>query len=210
VATGDLVVKAAYRPELKAAAAARSFVRKVLRSWQRAGLWAGDDVLVDDAVLLTSELVTNAVLHAGTPVQLTCRCAADAIEISVLDFLPAQRIADDAPGAAAAAERTSGRGLQLPAKLASAWGVTYAADTKSVWFRMGMPARRAPGAAVPAPAPPRTELPVPAAAGEPLTASAEREDIAVLAPDLALALGSSAGAGDWQLFSRSEPDPSRR
>ena len=54
----------------------------------------GQDALVDDAVLLTSELVTNAVLHAGTPVQVTCRLLGDepggAVEIAVLDRQPAQ------------------------------------------------------------------------------------------------------------------------
>jgi len=63
----DLVAAAAFEPEPTAAAAARRFVRETLNSWQL----SGRDDIVADAVLLTSELVTNAVVHAGTSVQLT-------------------------------------------------------------------------------------------------------------------------------------------
>ena len=110
------------------------------------------EALVDDAVLLTSELVTNAVLHAGTPVQVTCRLLADAsiggvsrdldgwaVEIAVLDRRPALLRTDVPRSAAEAAERVNGRGLLLPAELASAWGVTYARAAKAVWFRMALP-----------------------------------------------------------------------
>ncbi len=133
---------AAYQPELAAAAAARRFVRDTLRLWDLTGRSARQDELVDDAVLLTSELVTNAVLHAGTPVQVTCRLVGDqpdaAVEIAVLDRRPAQLHPDVPHTAAEAAERTSGRGLQLPSELASAWGVTYARAAKAVWFRLGL------------------------------------------------------------------------
>ena len=132
---------AAYQPEAAAAAAARRFVRDTLRLWDLTGRSARQDALVDDAVLLTSELVTNAVLHAGTPVQVTCRLLRGqrdaAVEIAVLDRRPAQLHPDLPHTAAEAAERTSGRGLQLPAELASAWGVTYARAAKAVWFRLG-------------------------------------------------------------------------
>src|SRR5258708_37502606 len=66
------VASAAYQPEPKAAAAARRFVRDTLQAWVVTGAADGHG-LVDDAVLLTSELVTNAVVHAGTPGQGTCR-----------------------------------------------------------------------------------------------------------------------------------------
>jgi anti-sigma regulatory factor (Ser/Thr protein kinase) len=141
-ARDDLVATAAYQPEPAAAAAARRFVRDTLRLWDLTGRSARQDALVDDAVLLTSELVTNAVLHAGTPVQVTCRLLGDqpdaAVEIAVLDRGPAQLHPDLPRTAAEAAERTSGRGLQLPYELASAWGVTYARAAKAVWFRLGL------------------------------------------------------------------------
>jgi len=137
-ARDDLVATAAYQPEPAAAAAARRFVRDTLRTWQVAGQSVSQDELVDDAVLLTSELVTNAVVHAGTPVQVTCRLAHGAVEVVVLDRHPVQLIPDREQGESVAAERTSGRGLMLPSELASSWGVTYARTAKAVWFRLGI------------------------------------------------------------------------
>jgi anti-sigma regulatory factor (Ser/Thr protein kinase) len=134
----DLVASAAYQPEPTAAAAARRFVRDTLQAWVVTGAAADGHGLVDDAVLLTSELVTNAVVHAGTPVQVTCRLAAGAVEVVVRDGHPARLVpeaADDGPGPT---ERTGGRGLLLPAALASAWGVAYGRTSKAVWFRLGL------------------------------------------------------------------------
>src|SRR5580698_9726126 len=126
------------RDDLVAAAAARRFVRDTLRTWQVVGRSASQDELVDDAVLLTSELVTNAVVHAGTPVQVTCRLAHGAVEVVVLDRHPVQLVPDREPRDSSGAERTSGRGLMLPSELASSWGVTYARTAKAVWFRLGI------------------------------------------------------------------------
>jgi serine phosphatase RsbU (regulator of sigma subunit)/anti-sigma regulatory factor (Ser/Thr protein kinase) len=142
----DLVASAAYLPEPAAVAAARKFVRDTLRSWlDTAPGAAADGGLVDDAVLLTSELVTNAVVHAGTQVQVTCKLAAGAVEVVVRDSHPARMVPGPAPDDTAAAERTGGRGLLLPSALAAAWGVSYGTDAKAVWFRMGLPG--APGGA---------------------------------------------------------------
>ena len=128
----NLVAAADFDPEPSAAAAARRFVRETLIS---SGLPVDHDA-ISDAVLLTSELVTNAVVHAGTPVQLTCRLNGTNIEVSVLDRHPA-RVIPDPPGATAVVDRPSGRGLLLPAALSASWGVTYAASAKAVWFRLG-------------------------------------------------------------------------
>jgi serine phosphatase RsbU (regulator of sigma subunit)/anti-sigma regulatory factor (Ser/Thr protein kinase) len=128
----NLVAAADFDPEPSAAAAARRFVRETLLS----GGLSGDDDLVSDAVLLASELVTNAVVHAGTPVQLTCRISGTNIEVSVLDRHPA-RVIPEPPVATAVVDRPSGRGLLLPAALSASWGVTYAAAAKAVWFRLG-------------------------------------------------------------------------
>ena len=158
-ARDDLVATAAYQPVPAAAAAARHFVRDTLRSWELTGRSEEQDALVDDAVLLTSELVTNAVLHAGTPVQVTCRIVGDepdgAVEIAVLDRRPGQLRPDLPHSPAEAAERTNGRGLQLPAQLASAWGVTYAGTAKAVWFRISLagPGRAGPSCAAEASVP---------------------------------------------------------
>ncbi len=128
----NLVAAADFDPEPAAAAAARRFVRETLIS----GGMSHDDDLVTDAVLLASELVTNAVVHAGTPVQLTCRVDGTNVEVSVLDRHPA-RVIPEPPAATAVVDRPSGRGLLLPAALSSSWGVTYAASAKAIWFRLG-------------------------------------------------------------------------
>ena len=114
----DLVASAAYLPEPAAVAAARKFVRDTLCSWLDAGPSAAaeaaaDGGLVDDAVLLTSELVTNAVVHAGTQVQVTCKLAAGTVEIVVRDSHPARMVPGPAPDDTVPAERTGGRGLLL-------------------------------------------------------------------------------------------------
>ena len=127
----DLVAAATYDPELAAVPAARRFVRETLRSWQLLGC---DDLLAD-AELLTSELVTNAVLHAQTPVHLTCRADGSEVEVSVLDRQPGRTI-PDGPGRIADAHRAAGRGLVLLAALSSSWGVTYAPAAKAAWFRL--------------------------------------------------------------------------
>jgi serine phosphatase RsbU (regulator of sigma subunit)/anti-sigma regulatory factor (Ser/Thr protein kinase) len=128
----DLSAEAVFEPEPTAVAAARRFVQNTLISW---GL-SNRDELVTDAVLLASELVTNAIVHAGTPVKLSCRLDGTNVQVSVLDRHPA-RVIPDPPGAAAEVDRLSGRGLVLPAALSSSWGVTYAPAAKVIWFRLG-------------------------------------------------------------------------
>ncbi len=117
-------------------------------------------VLVDDAVLLVSELVTNAVVHAGTPVQVTCKLAASGVEVVVRDSHPAKMVPGPARDEQRPAERTSGRGLLLPSALASAWGVSYGARSKAVWFRMAPIGQNADGTGPGAdPEPPETAVP---------------------------------------------------
>ncbi|GAU69980.1 putative manganese-dependent protein phosphatase [Streptomyces sp. NBRC 110611] len=62
----------------QAAAAARRFVRESFAHWAAQRLPGAEgltDRLADEALLLVSELVTNAVVHAGTTVELRCRLA---------------------------------------------------------------------------------------------------------------------------------------
>ena len=56
----------AFLPVPRAISALRRFVADTLRSW-------GEDLLVPDAVLVTSELATNAVNHADTPFHASVR-----------------------------------------------------------------------------------------------------------------------------------------
>ncbi|MGX1668982.1 SpoIIE family protein phosphatase [Streptomyces sp. NPDC055400] len=93
--------------------------------------------LVEDAVLLVSELVTNAVVYAGTDIDVVCRLerhpdAAVAVVVEVADRHPSRGVR----GAADARHGESGYGLQLVSALSQAWGVTYRRSEKRVWFRL--------------------------------------------------------------------------
>jgi anti-sigma regulatory factor (Ser/Thr protein kinase) len=121
-------VRAAYPADRTAVARARRFVRETLAGW-------GAHDAIDDAVLLTSELATNAVIHARTPFEVICRTAGASVQIEVVDgdttrVLPAPGNGDDP-------NRVSGRGLLMPVMLAAEWGVSYAVTSKTVWFRLG-------------------------------------------------------------------------
>ncbi|MGH8893393.1 MAG: SpoIIE family protein phosphatase [Actinomycetes bacterium] len=114
-------------PAETSVAQARGLVSRTLAQW-------GADELVDDAVLLVSELVTNAVVHAGTDVEVTLLLQAEAVEVAVTDRHPARTV--PAPPAAVGDDREDGRGLLLTAALASSWGVEYTGRAKRVWFRL--------------------------------------------------------------------------
>lgn len=134
-----------------APAAARRFVRGALADWAEFGLTAtaaGGDRLTDDAVVVLSELVTNAVVHAGTNVELLCRletghpddldggCApAAALVIEVSDHHPARAVRSDRTDMGPDTPEC-GRGLRLVASLSDAWGITYQPGTKTVWARL--------------------------------------------------------------------------
>src|SRR6185437_5920709 len=94
----------------------------------------GADALCDVAELLSSELVTNAVVHARTSVELEAAYDDSSIlRIEVydrsadeFDRLPRQP-ADGAEG---------GRGLAIVARLACHWGVDPCSPGKRVWFTL--------------------------------------------------------------------------
>jgi serine phosphatase RsbU (regulator of sigma subunit)/anti-sigma regulatory factor (Ser/Thr protein kinase) len=111
-------------------------MRDALRSW---GLPPG---LIDDAVLLVSELVANGVQHAGTRLEVSCRLAGATLEVRITDRHPARTLPDPA-ARADDADSERGRGLLLPTAIASAWGVTYQSGEKTVWFLLPVPGRPA-------------------------------------------------------------------
>jgi len=126
---------ASFEPVGRSVATARSFVRDTLQGW-------GFADIVDDAVVLTSELVTNAVVHAGTAADVLCLRSDDGARIEVADHYPEREI--PLQGAAitmSSPDREGGRGLQLCAALASRWGVDYTPTKKLVWFQLDLPAR---------------------------------------------------------------------
>jgi anti-sigma regulatory factor (Ser/Thr protein kinase) len=105
---------------------ARVFVADTLEQW-------GLPALVDAATLLTSELVTNAVRHAGTGMELAIsRSDGGVVRVAVTDRAPAvdvhlRRSGNDAEG---------GRGLFLVEQLATGWGSAVHDNAKTVWFEL--------------------------------------------------------------------------
>ncbi|WP_206317514.1 SpoIIE family protein phosphatase [Streptomyces composti] len=121
---------------------ARALVRAALAEWTERRLPGTEHLTAraaEDATLVASELVTNAVVHAGTDVQLTCRLEGDtgALVVEVTDQHPARAPREGAPALAAAQEPGEvGRGLRLVAALSEAWGITYRPVAKTVWARL--------------------------------------------------------------------------
>ncbi|WP_030778498.1 SpoIIE family protein phosphatase [Streptomyces sp. NRRL S-920] len=126
---------ATFEPVGRSVATARSFVRDTLQGW-------GFTDIADDAVVLTSELVTNAVVHAGTAADVLCLRSADAVRIEVSDHYPEREIPLQQSSAnMGSPDREGGRGLQLCAALATRWGVEYTPTHKQVWFQLDLPHR---------------------------------------------------------------------
>jgi serine phosphatase RsbU (regulator of sigma subunit) len=93
--------------------------------------------LVDDAMAVVSELVTNAVVHAGTDVQLDWRLEdGGALVVEVRDQHPSRAPRDAAAGEPPYDTPEYGRGLRLVGTLAESWGVTYRTGAKTVWARL--------------------------------------------------------------------------
>ena len=112
-------------PEPQSAPLARKAVRDVLGGSPLAGL-------VDAAELCVSELVTNAVLHAGTAIQLEVGYAASVVRLCVRDQSP------NAPMLVRHTETAStGRGLAMVAAVADDWGVLqHNGRGKTVWCEL--------------------------------------------------------------------------
>jgi anti-sigma regulatory factor (Ser/Thr protein kinase) len=89
----------------------------------------------DDAVLLVSEVVTNAVTHARSDLVLRAQLDAGSLRVSVEDHegdsLPARRDGTDGID--------SGWGLNLVDSLSRAWGVETTDKGKIVWFDLAVP-----------------------------------------------------------------------
>ncbi|WP_111601417.1 ATP-binding SpoIIE family protein phosphatase [Streptomyces sp. Amel2xB2] len=129
---GSAAVRVSLAGTAQAPAAARQFVRKALADWEVPRAPA------DDVTLLVSELVTNAVVHAGTSVLLECRYEDGTLLVQAADRHPGRAVETRAAAADAdgGREMHQGHGLRLLAALAEEWGVTYRRDGKTVWFRM--------------------------------------------------------------------------
>ncbi|NJP47518.1 SpoIIE family protein phosphatase [Actinacidiphila epipremni] len=128
---------ASFEPVGRSVAVARAFVRDTLHGW-------GFADVVDDAVVLTSELVTNAVVHAGTAADVRCLRYETAVRVEVADHYPEREVPLQGRGRPHRdPDHEGGRGLLLCAALASRWGVEYTAAGKHVWFQLDLPERPA-------------------------------------------------------------------
>ena len=119
--------------DLAAAAMARSVVEDAIRAWRV-------HVDPDVAVLLTSELVTNAVTH-GTPtadtfVLLTVGCDAAGLRVDVHDGSGDLPVLDPALLDEASTEAETGRGLLLVTTLSAEWGFYRTPAGKAVYFTL--------------------------------------------------------------------------
>jgi anti-sigma regulatory factor (Ser/Thr protein kinase) len=90
----------------------------------------------DNAELLASELITNAIRCDVEPVTLCTRLSSDVLEVAVHDFGPGLPTSPDGPPDL---DAPNGRGLVIVAALADSWGTTVdeSGSGKSVWFRLG-------------------------------------------------------------------------
>ena len=147
--------------EPRSVPATREFCRATLTVWDLAEL-------VEDAVLLLSELVTNGLMHAGPPLRVAVSIDAAGLELAVSDGStspPTVRpLRDDLDGdlealgadatndgivddrdprldVGAAGSVVGGRGMQLVVSLAGDWGVDRSGHGKSVWARLPLPPR---------------------------------------------------------------------
>jgi hypothetical protein len=116
-----------------AAAEARGQVRVAIRDWK---------VTVDPdiAILLTSDLVTNAIMHGdGETLTLAIRCSRGHLRIDVYDKSRSLPLGMDEP-----ADTDAGRGLVLVAALSTEWGSFRTPAGKAMYFTLAFPAAGLP------------------------------------------------------------------
>lgn len=108
---------------------ARDAARVVLRDWQVA------TPVVDDALLVISELVTNAVRHAGTAstLELELGQTGERLRVALLDGSSAEPRLRRAGTAA-----EDGRGMAILAALSDRWGIEPRSGGKLVWWEVDL------------------------------------------------------------------------
>jgi anti-sigma regulatory factor (Ser/Thr protein kinase) len=110
---------------------ARAFIRDTLRAW------SVEEPTTDAAELCVSELVTNAVIHTGTPAELTAQLDEEFLTVLVRDGGTTGSVR--APQAPPDPMTISGRGLGLVDAVATAWAAEENADGTTVWFEIERP-----------------------------------------------------------------------
>jgi serine phosphatase RsbU (regulator of sigma subunit)/anti-sigma regulatory factor (Ser/Thr protein kinase) len=148
--SGQTVRRLRLPPADTSPAAARAAVAAVLDE-------TGLDPLRPEALLLTSELVTNGVIHARTEIEVEIIADAEGVRVTVTDFAvpdPSLVVAEVTIGGAGpddpdgrppagrlnrlddAQPAEGGRGLLLVSRFASRWGTTHEPGGRQVWFQL--------------------------------------------------------------------------
>ncbi|MFJ8593616.1 ATP-binding protein [Streptomyces sp. NPDC093598] len=118
---------------------ARDFTRQALHAWGWLPAASADQrAAAEDVLLVVSELVTNACLHAEGPDQLRITCDNKVIRVEVADRGTGQ----PAPRTPHRAGRPGGHGMFIVQRLCLDWGVvrTQGVSGKTVWAELGAPA----------------------------------------------------------------------
>ncbi|GAA2814716.1 ATP-binding protein [Streptomyces showdoensis] len=111
--------------DLTAVPEVRHALRAMLGAWGAPGA-------TDVAELLTSELVTNALIHTDEGAVVTATVAPEQLRVEVRDFVTELH----RPRVPHADDGTHGRGLVLVQALADSWGVENRGMGKVVWFEL--------------------------------------------------------------------------
>ncbi|MFF9349606.1 ATP-binding protein [Streptomyces sp. NPDC014734] len=118
---------------------ARDFARQALHAWGWLPASSADGrAAAEDVLLVVSELVTNACLHANGPEELRISCAAKVLRVEVVDAGAGQ----PAPRTPHRAGRPGGHGMFIVQRLCLDWGVlrTPGRPGKTVWAELAAPA----------------------------------------------------------------------
>ncbi|MGA8114026.1 MAG: SpoIIE family protein phosphatase [Actinocatenispora sp.] len=113
--------------DYRSPAAARAAVRDIL-------IEAGQADLLDEALLLTTELSTNGVIHAGTDLDVDISADERGVTVTVTDYRGGPIEANLLTPPDETSEH--GRGLLLVDQFATSWGTTHDPTGKGVWFRL--------------------------------------------------------------------------
>ncbi|MFE9646982.1 ATP-binding protein [Streptomyces sp. NPDC006365] len=118
---------------------ARDFARQALYAWGWLPAATADRrAAAEDVLLVVSELVTNACLHAEGPDELWIACDSKVLRVEVSDRGTGQ----PAPRTPHRAGRPGGHGMFIVQRLCLDWGVLRAPGVagKTVWAELGAPA----------------------------------------------------------------------
>lgn len=117
---------------------ARDFVRQALKDWGWLPAATGDQrAAAEDVLLVVSELVTNACLHADGPEELRVGSGAEVLRLEIVD----QGSGSPAPRTPHRAGRPGGHGMFIVQRLCLDWGVVRNPEGmgKTVWAELAAP-----------------------------------------------------------------------